>query len=63
MNNSDKNFRIFSPDGEHVATVKGSLLEETLAFYNDTRRELDIDGNPIGAFRAEEYGGYVAGNR
>lgn len=55
-----KHYRIFSPDGEHVATVKPELVEETLASYNETR-VLDIDGNPVGTYTAEPYDGFVQG--
>lgn len=55
-------FRIFSADGTHVATVREDLVELELELAN-ARRELDVDGNPIGEARAEEYAGYVAGAR
>ncbi len=55
-------FRILSEDDEHVATVKADFVEEHIAYYN-SRRELNIDGEPIGEYRAEPYEGYVAGDR
>ena len=57
-----KHYRIFSPDGAHVATVKPEHVEEHLALYNGTYRELDIDGNPIGEYTAQAYDGFVQGN-
>lgn len=62
MTTTSQNFRIFSQDGEHVATVKAELVNENLAFYN-ARRVLDIYGNPVGEYYAEAYDGYVAGER
>ena len=53
-------YRIFSPSGEHVATVRPEHVQETLDYYNG-RRELDIDGNPIGVYRAEPYTGFIQG--
>jgi len=60
MPTTPKHYRIFSDEGEHVATVKPELVEETLAYYNG-RRELNIDGEPIGEYHAEPYDGFVQG--
>jgi hypothetical protein len=62
MTQTTKHYRIFTPDGEHIATVDPEHVKETLAAYND-RRELDIDGNPIGEYTAQPYDGDVAGSR
>jgi hypothetical protein len=56
-------YRIISPDGEHVATVKAEDVADNLDLYNRTRREIDIDGRPVGEYQAEAYDGYVAGSR
>ena len=55
-----KHFRIIRDDGLHVATVKPALVDETLAYYNG-RRDLDIDGNPVGEYVAVPYDGFVQG--
>lgn len=60
MNTAPRNYRIFNPEGEHVATVKPEHLEDTLATYN-AGRCLDIDGNPVGEYTAEGYDGFVQG--
>ena len=55
-----KHYRIFSADDEHVATVPPDMVAATLEHYN-ARRELDVDGNPVGEYRAEPYDGFVQG--
>ena len=61
MDATPKHYRIMSDEGEHVATVKPEHVEENLAYYNG-RRELDVDGNPIGLYVAVPYDGFVQGN-
>lgn len=60
MNKAPKHYRIYSPEGEHVATVKPELVELTLDHYNGLR-ELDVDGSPIGEYVAKPYDGFVQG--
>jgi hypothetical protein len=59
--NSPKHYRIISDEGEHVATVKPEFVAENLDFYN-SRRSLDIDGNPMGEYTAVPFDGPVKGD-
>jgi len=59
------NYRIFSTDifdgtRDHVATVPGNLVEETLAHYRAVVA-VNLDGDPILTYDAEKYDGFVQG--
>jgi GNAT superfamily N-acetyltransferase len=54
-------FRSPWDEDQHVATVKPEQVQENLDYYNG-RRELDIDGEPIGEYVAVPYEGFVQGD-